>query len=365
VAVGGEADETAVLDGFTITGGNHRLIGVVPSGGGGMANHSASPTVASCTFVANAAIDVGGGIYNMGSSSPTLVNCVFEGNYAGHGGGMHNWGLNGDSNPRVINCVFNGNSATYGGGISEWGQDSNSSPSVSNCTFSGNSAHSGGGVFSSASPMLANCVFNGNLAEYGGGMYKASGSSVLRNCTFARNSANKSGGGIYVSRSKRLMAANCTFEGNSAPKGKAIACDSGSPREPGNVELTGCILWDGGEEIRNRDGSVIKVGYSDVYEGEAGAYDPFEGVIWGPANIDADPLFADPNNADYHLKSQGGRWTSASSVEPDANEGRWTKDDVTSPCIDAGNPMFPIGHEPFPNGGVINYGRLWRHRRGE
>ena len=48
------------------------------------------------------------------------------------------------------------------------------------------------------------------------------------------------------------------------------------------------------------------------------------------------------------MKSQAGRW--------DANEGRWTKDDVTSPCIDAGNLMSPIGTEPFPNGGIINMG---------
>jgi len=29
---------------------------------------------------------------------------------------------------------------------------------------------------------------------------------------------------------------------------------------------------------------------------------------------------------------------------------------VTSPCIDAGDPMSPIDHEPFPNGGRINMG---------
>ena len=34
----------------------------------------------------------------------------------------------------------------------------------------------------------------------------------------------------------------------------------------------------------------------------------------------------------------------------------WVIDDVTSPCIDAGDPMSPIGHEPFPNGGRINMG---------
>jgi len=32
------------------------------------------------------------------------------------------------------------------------------------------------------------------------------------------------------------------------------------------------------------------------------------------------------------------------------------QDDVTSPCIDAGDPSSPIGFEPFPNGGRINMG---------
>jgi hypothetical protein len=32
------------------------------------------------------------------------------------------------------------------------------------------------------------------------------------------------------------------------------------------------------------------------------------------------------------------------------------QDDVTSPCIDAGNPVSPIVDEQFPNGGVINMG---------
>jgi hypothetical protein len=84
--------------------------------------------------------------------------------------------------------------------------------------------------------------------------------------------------------------------------------------------------------------SDIHINYSDVFD-EAWA---------GAGNIDADPIFADPNNGDYHLKSQAGRW--------DANEGRWTKDEVTSPCIDAGDPKSPIGLEPFPNGGIINMG---------
>ena len=65
-------------------------------------------------------------------------------------------------------------------------------------------------------------------------------------------------------------------------------------------------------------------------------------------NIDIDPCFADAGADDYHLKSQGGRYN--------PSIGTWIYDDVTSRCIDAGNPMTPIGDELFPNGGIINAG---------
>ena len=48
------------------------------------------------------------------------------------------------------------------------------------------------------------------------------------------------------------------------------------------------------------------------------------------------------------MKSQAGRW--------DPNSESWVKDDLTSPCIDEGDPISPIGLEPFPNGGIINIG---------
>jgi hypothetical protein len=48
------------------------------------------------------------------------------------------------------------------------------------------------------------------------------------------------------------------------------------------------------------------------------------------------------------LKSQAGRWEAVSQS--------WVVDDVTSPCIDAGDPNSPIGDEPAPNGAIINMG---------
>ena len=51
---------------------------------------------------------------------------------------------------------------------------------------------------------------------------------------------------------------------------------------------------------------------------------------------------------DYHLKSQAGRW------DPIART--WVFDTVTSPCIDGGTPGNPVGHEPLPNGNIVNMG---------
>jgi hypothetical protein len=106
---------------------------------------------------------------------------------------------------------------------------------------------------------------------------------------------------------------------------------------PNVLEVINCILYDGGNEIWNNDNSTITVSYSNVQGG------------WpGLGNIDVDPCFADAVDSDYHLKSQAGRWN--------PNSQSWVHDDVTSSCIDAGNPGCPLGDEPAPNGNRRNMG---------
>ena len=145
-------NNTALLDGFTITGGNGSN---VSGNGGGMYNNSSSPTVSNCTFLGNLAWR-GGGIYNA-SSSPAVTNCVFTGNSATNGGGMNNE----FSSPSITNCIFTANSAfNHGGGMAN---DNSSSPSLINCSFSGNSAASGGGIYIyGTNPVLKNCILWGN-----------------------------------------------------------------------------------------------------------------------------------------------------------------------------------------------------------
>jgi len=68
----------------------------------------------------------------------------------------------------------------------------------------------------------------------------------------------------------------------------------------------------------------------------------------GQGNIAADPCFVDPNNSDYHLLSQRGRYW----PRPDV----WVLDKVTSPCIDGGDPYDDPSDEPMPNGDRVNIG---------
>jgi len=57
------------------------------------------------------------------------------------------------------------------------------------------------------------------------------------------------------------------------------------------------------------------------------------------------PMFADEW---YHLRSQRGRYWPRFHV--------WALDEITSPCVDGGDPLLHPGAEPMPNGGRLNMG---------
>jgi hypothetical protein len=113
--------------------------------------------------------------------------------------------------------------------------------------------------------------------------------------------------------------------------------------------IANCILWDNGGDLSGCSATYSCI--EDKNPGEGNIYSNPMFVVpgrWdnaGTPEIPWDDFWVD---GDYHLKSQAGRW--------DANEGRWAIDEVTSPCIDAGDPASPISLEPFPNGGIVNMG---------
>ncbi|MBC3792159.1 putative Ig domain-containing protein [Spirosoma utsteinense] len=206
-------DNTAVLDGFFITGGRANGTSDQPTDGkgfgGGMYNYGGSPVLIDCNFQSNSASFEGGGLFNFGNSEPTVVNCSFQSNSASFGGGMSN----NSSSPTVINGTFQSNTAsTIGGGVYNY----YGSPKLISCLFQANSALEGGGMYSSnaeTTPTVINCSFQGNSAQRGGGVANAYTNVTLTNCTFQGNTATIFGGGVYnLSGSASLT--NCVLFGN-------------------------------------------------------------------------------------------------------------------------------------------------------
>ncbi|HUT29842.1 MAG TPA: hypothetical protein VMX13_08620 [Sedimentisphaerales bacterium] len=299
VVTGGGTDETAVLDGFTITGGNNNIV-IDPEGdrigGGGMYNYHGSPTVSNCTFRANSTLDRGGGMHNRDYSSPTVTDCTFQANAAYNGGGIQN---NTYSDPAVVNCMFTENWAGAGGGMYNFFY---CEPTIINCKFNGNStgpyygaAGIGNGGYSN--PLLVNCIFTGNsAADEGGAVDNTWSTCTLVNCTFTANSATE-GGAIYNYH-------------------------SGST-------LTNCILWGDtaalGNEIALEYDSTINISYSDV-----------QGGWGGVGNSNQDPCFVDSDGGDNIVGTEDDDLR----LRPD------------SPCIDAGdNTPVPADTTDLDNDG--------------
>ncbi|MCZ6654122.1 MAG: right-handed parallel beta-helix repeat-containing protein [Planctomycetota bacterium] len=221
VTTGSGTNDTALLDGFTITAGN--ADGALPDNlGGGMFNTTGAPTVANSTFLGNAAVG-GGGMENRNASSPTVTSCTFSENWASSlGGGMQNFE---GSHPVLTNCTFNRNVAGSGGGMDNFF----SSPMLTDCTFSGNVGNLGGGMWSrtSSNPVLTNCMFIGNSAIGTGGGMEATLNSrpTLRGCTFSGNSARMGGGGMELQTGSGTTITDCTFSGNTSLFGRGGGID--------------------------------------------------------------------------------------------------------------------------------------------
>ena len=335
VVVGSGTNNSAILDGFTVTGGHAN--GTSPNDkGGGMYNHQGSPSIGNVTFENNSATfdggmynggdsgasgigsfpvlrnvvfhentaDEGGGMENQFYSSPTLSNVTFTGNTAARsGGGMLNYQ---QSSPSLTDVTFIGNTASAGGGMANW---VNSNPTLERVTFSGNSAENGGGMANDGSspglhilifdnnsvtiygagmsndvqsnPTLVNVTFSNNKAydaladTYGGGMTNVQSSPTLSNVTFYGNSATHGGGLLNRDGDSAPILTNVTFSGNTAAvEGGAIADDS-------NMVVRNGIFWG------NSGGEISTLGLNGH---PSVTYSIVQGGFTGAGNLNLNPL---------------------------------------------------------------------------
>jgi len=336
VVTANDVSVETILDGFVITSGNAN--GGSPNDcGGGLYSDSGNLTINNCTFLRNCASSKGGGIYTE-SDNLTVNNSNLKENYStSNGGGLYSAYGTTD----IDNCTFDKNaSSLYGGGVYCL---LNNTTEINNSTFEGNNAKRGGGLYNQLNEaLISGCSFVGNSSlQEGAGVYIYNCDTTLENCIISRNSALSNGAGIYCSSGENIKIINCTISLNSAS-----VYGGGLYSYVSKTEIINSILWANlglsGHEVAvsNVSGnqSIVTIIYSDVDGGQEEIETYFGGILnWGLGNINVDPCFSTPENDDYHLKSQTGRW--------DPNSESWINDAVTSRCIDAGNPGSPLGNE--------------------
>jgi len=334
-------DENSILTGFTIQNG-------LTDYGGGIYCDNSSPTLNHLTIRDNEVDHSGGGMYCTTNASPDISNILVSSNIASSddmnvvncGGGISFYN---NCQPTLNEIVIVGNEAEIGGGLMF---SNGSRATITNSSITRNSANAGGGIYDTGYARFQNVVISGNEAEYegggiwchdvhfedvsiignradyGGGMMMSANYCTMIRVKIVNNEALQKGGGIYIDGlcEEQLIFTNLTFYGNLDVRqgdlaGGAIYCKNDYNND---INFCNCILW--GDEPCEiaAEGYNIVISYSDMTEGRDGIRGVGRySVEWLEGNIDENPLFADPDNGDFHL----------------------TED---SPCIDAGDPESPL-----------------------
>ncbi|HPO61758.1 MAG TPA: choice-of-anchor Q domain-containing protein [Candidatus Kapabacteria bacterium] len=332
-------DNTAILDGFTIKGGNaDGDYGF--ANGGGIYNITSSPKLTNLILTNNFADDDGGGIYNTDNSEPVLTNITIIYNFAYNGGGM----FNENSSPSITNTTISNNVADYGAGIVN---NENSSPTITNSIISYNNAESYcGGILNEyySSPILTDVIITYNSSMYeGGGIVNVENSSpFLTNVTISYNSSLLYGGGIINIDESSPIITNAIISNNSSMYGGGICnMENSTPTITNSTISYNSAMYGGGisnmTSLPTINNSIIwgNTGVltgNQVYSVSGGSltlnYSCFaneDGDIFGShtANncITTNPEFVDLANDDFRIAG-------------------------SSPCVNSGNNAYVLAPNP-------------------
>ena len=241
----------AILSGFTITNGLNSGIWIASQ---------SDPTLTDLNIQGNIVSNEAGGIYIKQSSSPTITNVTIRDNItSGDGGGIH---IREQSTPIISDVIIENNHARHGGGLSIYLSDT--SLEIHDILIAGNTTtYDGGGIL---------------FSQYPGGL----GIVTLSNATLSNNQCGngRSGGGIFFGVHNNALT------------------------HPKHLALRNSIMWNNGAEeihIASSD-DTVSIDFSDIKGASEGIINKNSGtIIWGEGNIDANPLFVDPDSGDYHL----------------------------------------------------------------
>ncbi|MGE5295558.1 MAG: right-handed parallel beta-helix repeat-containing protein [Solirubrobacterales bacterium] len=194
---------------------------------------------------------------------------------------------------------------------------------VSHCIISGNGP-CGATVVKDVRGPIRNCLIVDNTTFSDCGVLPVvSGFTELVNCTIANNLSN-----VTVPSSMSIVR-NCIIWGNEDPKttGPGMTRDGPSPEIAYN--LVENWSWTRSNIIGD-DPCFVRLGsWQEV---------TYNTRTRGSSSTQTEMVLVE---GDYHLRTEGWRW-----VREETHGSHWYYDLVTSPAVDAGDPMDGLGEEP-------------------
>ena len=302
---GWNISDASVLDGFTIKGGNANGAANPFERGGGIYQHSSSPTIRNMIFTSNSSGGLGGAVYIYNSES-AFTDISYTNNISYNAGAMYLY----SSNSVISNVIFSNNkSSTDGGALSTH----SSSPIITNALFSSNTTGNNGGAV----------IFYSNSIQF---------NTILTNVTVSDNQAGQNGGGIR-------------FASNNAAS---------------TLTINNSIVWDNTAANSGNELSLVSTGSTTLnyscYKNLTGDIELQNGTFTAENNnITSDPLFVDAALKDFRL------FRISPAVDTGMNSYNTTSEDVRGQAriqdttIDIGAYEWSNGVDPYLNTGSILY----------
>jgi len=187
--------------------------------------------------------------------------------------------------------IIDGNQA---GSVVTFNSGENYDALLSGFTLTNGNSYEGGGIHCYANPTITDVIITGNTSQNGGGIKIGSSTPTIYNVEISNNIATSSGGGIYscCASANTPTVENITFYGNVADVngGGIYNGDNG-------MIINNSIFWNNLPEAINPSpaNGPFSVYFSNLP-------DSIQDNAWlSDGNIDANPLFCEPDNGDFSL----------------------------------------------------------------
>ncbi len=178
----------------------------------------------------------------------------------------------------------------------------NSSPHITNVVFTANHADRGAAIFTNGGdPVIRDCQIIANEGRsFAGGFAFNNSEGSVSGCLF-RNNWGSRASALYMPDSCTITVSQSTFNANNSAADRACVEVEGSSV----LTLANCLITNGNRSaVRCFDSATISASNTNLFGNAEGNWtDCLASQAYSGNNLAADPLYCDPDNFDFTVRS--------------------------------------------------------------